>query len=84
MSERLVWIVVGAITLVWVVTTLVFPFLIKGYSPPPGVSTVMGSLAGGAGALLLAKRGERNKTEDKPDVEKPKKPPRRRARSDEA
>lgn len=59
MVERAAWLVVGAVVLVFIVTTIILPFVVKGYSPPASVGTVMGSLAGGAAAYLFAKSADK-------------------------
>lgn len=74
MSDRLAWFLVGAVVFVWVATTIVLPLVVPNYTSPPGVTSVMGSLAGGAAAYLFAKRGERDE-ENKPKSKR--KPPRR-------
>lgn len=60
MVDRLAWLIVGAVIVVWVTTSLIFPLLIKNYTPPPSVGVVMGSCAGGAAAFLFARRSDRN------------------------
>lgn len=67
MVERLAWVVITAVVIVWLGTFLVLPFLIAAYSPPPSVGTVMGSLAGGAAAYLFAsKAAKKNGKDDEP------------------
>lgn len=74
-ADRIAWVLVGAVILVWLATTLVLPFVIKDYTPPPSAGTVMGSLAGGAAAYLFAKRGVNGKSESekkKPETRRKK------------
>lgn len=59
-GDRLARFVIVAIVLVWVMTTVVLPLVVKGYSPPTEIGTVMGIVAGGAVAVIFAKRGSKN------------------------
>lgn len=82
MNERLAWFVVACVAGVWTLTTLVLPVVIVGYSPPAGVGTVMGSIAGGAAAFLFARHNNKRDNGEpvrkvpppKPD-EEPRLPP---------
>lgn len=56
-GDKLARFVVVAIVGVWVMTTVVLPLVVKGYSPPAEIGTVMGIVAGGAVAVIFAKRG---------------------------
>lgn len=59
MGDRLAKGVVAAVVAVWVMTTVVLPLAVKGYSAPPEVSTIMGTVAGAAAAVIFASRGAR-------------------------
>jgi uncharacterized membrane protein len=77
-SDRLAWIVVGAVAFVWVVTSLILPLAVHGYTPPPSIGTVMGGMASGAAAYLFAKRGKDDDDEDENDpAPKKRRKPRR-------
>jgi uncharacterized protein (DUF2126 family) len=56
-GDRLAKFVIVVVVTVWALTTVILPVAIKGYSPPPEVGTVMGIVAGGAVAVLFARRG---------------------------
>jgi hypothetical protein len=58
-------IVVGAVVAVWVVTTIVLPVAVKGYTAPPEVSTIMGTVAGAAAAVIFVRRSNGDKNGDK-------------------
>lgn len=60
MSDTAAKIVVGAVVVVWVVTTIVLPVAVKGYTSPPEVSTIMGGVAGAAAAVIFVRRGNGN------------------------
>lgn len=55
-GEKLAKFVVVAVVIVWAITTLILPVVIHGYTPPSGVGTVMGIVAGGAVAVIFARR----------------------------
>lgn len=60
-GEKLALFVVVVIVCAWVTSTLILPVVIKGYAPPPEMNTVIGIVAGGAAAMIFAKRGNGGK-----------------------
>lgn len=66
-GDRLAKFVVVVVVTAWAVTTVVLPVVIRGYSPPPEIGTAMGVVAGGAVAVLFARRNDRNGTGKKKD-----------------
>lgn len=61
MSEALARAVILTIVFAWVISVVVLPAAVHGYTPPPEMNTVMGIVAGGAVAYLFTKRGENGK-----------------------
>jgi hypothetical protein len=54
-SEWLAKGTVVAVVVTWVITSLVLPVVVHGYTPPAEVGTVMGVVAGAAVAVIFAR-----------------------------
>lgn len=66
MNTRIAWGFVVVVGAGWFLAEIVFPAIIKGYTPPAGISAAVGSISGVVIALMAAQATQKKNGNGKP------------------